>query len=112
MIGEPEISSGQRRRHLGEGMLTPTSTFTFQGETYEAGVTNVVPEHPVARSEHARLLKPAYAKEASHEVLRFLERQRAEGIDPQRPHRAPHDYLGRPSWRLGPTPGREPWRLG
>jgi hypothetical protein len=54
------------------------------------------------------VLKPAYAKESSHEILRFLERRVAERKGTRRPS---NDYLGRANWLLDHPPGHEPWRL-
>jgi hypothetical protein len=83
---------GRRRVLAGEGMLTPTRDFTWRGERFRARVTRVSPDHEVAKSRHAQLLTPAYAKESGHEVLRFLERICGE--------------------RSGHRGRREPWRLG
>jgi hypothetical protein len=106
---EIAVSRGRRRNVMGgEGMLTPKSNFTWGGELYEAGRTRVTPDHPVTASNFAGLLKPAYAKESSHEVLRFLERRVAERKGTRRPS---NDYLGRANWLLDHPPGHEPWRL-
>jgi hypothetical protein len=98
-----------RRPHRvmgGEGMLTPSRDFTWRGERFRAGSDRVAPDHPLARSELARLLEPACEREASPSVARFLERQiaQARARDPQRPRL--------PGKRLPPTPARRPWRLG
>jgi hypothetical protein len=95
--------AGRRNVVAGEGMLVVRKSFTWQGERYQAGVTRVSPDHPVCDSEHADLLKPAYERESSPTVLRFLERRLAERSRPAR--RRP----GGESWRLSP---RQSWRLG
>jgi hypothetical protein len=95
--------AGRRRVVAGEGMLVVRKSFTWQGERYRAGITRVSPDHPVCDSEHADLLKPAYERESSPTVLRFLERRLAEQSRPARRR------LGGESWRLH---ARQSWRLG
>jgi hypothetical protein len=100
---------GRRKVIAGEGMLVAQKGFTWQGERYKAGVTRVSPDHAVCDSEHADLLKPAYERECSPVVLRFLERRLAERSRPAR--RRPggeHWRLGSESWRLR----TRQWRLG
>jgi hypothetical protein len=108
--GPRERSRSVRRIIEGEGKLTPSTTFVWRGDTYEAGTCRVTPDHEVTRSEFAHLLVPAYAKESGHAVLDFLETtrgrrgQRRASIFPKRNSRqSPHDYwrLGPPRWRLG-----------
>jgi hypothetical protein len=103
-----ETADGRRgyRVTRGEGMLTPSRDFTWRGERFRAGFERVAPDHPVARSELARLLEPAYEREASPPVAQFLERQIAHA-------RAEHPRRPRlPGKRLPPTPARRSWRLG
>ena len=95
--------AGRRRVVAGEGMLVVQKSFTWQGERYRAGITRVSPDHPVCQSEHADLLKPAYERESSPAVLRFLERRLAQRSRPARRR------LGGESWRLR---ARQSWRLG
>jgi hypothetical protein len=95
--------AGRRRVVAGEGMLVVQKSFTWQGERYRAGITRVSPDHPVCQSEYADLLEPAYERESSPAVLRFLERRLAERSRPAR--RRP----GGESWRLR---ARQSWRLG
>ena len=103
--------AGRRKVVAGEGMLVVQKSFTWQGERYRAGITRVSPDHPVCDSEYAELLKPAYERESSPVVLRFLERQLAQRSRPA--HRRPSgELLWRlrgESWRL---PARQSWRLG
>jgi hypothetical protein len=98
-----EGRAGRRNVVAGEGTLVVQKNFTWQGERYRAGITRVSPDHPVCDSEYAALLKPAYERESSPAVLRFLERRLA---DPSRPARR---RPGGESWRLSP---RQSWRLG
>ena len=95
--------AGRRKVVAGEGMLVVQKSFTCQGERYRAGITRVSPDHPVCDSKHAALLKPAYERDSSPAVLRFLERRLAERSRPAR--RRP----GGESWRLRT---RQSWRLG
>ncbi len=69
-----EAGRGRRRVLSGEGMLTPSRPFTWNGQHFEPDRARVVPDHPVAFSEYAHLLRPAYDKEAGMPVRRFLER--------------------------------------
>jgi hypothetical protein len=87
--------AGRRNVVAGEGMLVVRKSFTWQGERFKADVTRVSPHHPVCDSEHADLLEPAYERESSPAVLRFLERRLAERSRP-----------------AGRRRGGEPWRLG
>jgi hypothetical protein len=103
---------GRRRRNVigGEGMLTPERTFTWDGIVFKAKVTRVAPDHPVAESEFADLLRPAYAKDATPQVMRFLERRLAArtGARPRGGREgAPGKPGDRPYWWLGPFPGRD-----
>ena len=95
--------NGRRRRNVlrGDGMLTPVRRFIWDGEVYKPGRTRLAPDHPAARSELAHLLKPAYARDQSPEVLRFLERRRAGRIG-----RGKSQKLLGPYWRLGSTESR------
>src|SRR5215207_5714255 len=112
---ETAASRGRRTKRIlaGEGMLTPSQTFVWRGDTYTAGQTRVAVDHEVTRSEFAHLLTPAYEKEAGLRIIEFLERvrgrkgQRRGSILPQR------DCLsswskGSAPWRLGPPS----WKLG
>jgi hypothetical protein len=98
---------GRRRRNViaGEGMLTPERTFTWDGIVFKAKVTRIAPDHPVAESEFADWLRPAYDKDATVEVMRFLERRLAERTATRRED-------GRPHWWLGPISERKARRLG
>ena len=80
-----------RRILAGEGMLTPVKDFTWRGDRWLADRDHVVPDHEVVR-EHPELFTPAYAKERSIAVLRFLERKRA--------------LREKESWRLSAQSGR------
>jgi hypothetical protein len=102
--------AGRRKVIAGECMLVAQKSFTWQGEHYKAFVTRVSPDHPVCESEHAALLKPAYERESSPVVLRFLERQLAQRSRPacRRPTGELPWRLGGESWRLA----RQSWRLG
>src|SRR4051794_782062 len=64
--------AGRRNVVAGEGMLVVRKSFTWRGERYKASVTRVSPHHAVCDSEYADLLKPAYERESSPAVLRFL----------------------------------------
>ena len=104
--------NGRRRRNVlaGEGMLTPQRTFTWDGIVFKAKVTRVAPDHPVVQSEFADLLKPAYDKDATPEVMRFLQRRLATRTARDI---APGSQADRPYWWLGPfpgTPGQQPAR--
>ena len=100
--------AGRRKVVTGEGMLVATQTFTWQGARYKAGITRVSPDHPVCASRHAALLKPAYERESSPLILRFLERQRAQASQASGECRgSERRRLGTPYWRL-PT---RAWRL-
>jgi len=83
-------------------MLTPTRSFTWRGETFKAGTTRVAPDHPVAGSEHAHLLEPAYGKESGNEILRFLERMAATPAGRPTVRKPWHVERPKPSkrWRL------------
>jgi hypothetical protein len=103
---------GRRRRNVigGEGMLTPERTFTWDGIVFKAKVTRVAPDHPVTATKFVDLLKPAYDKESSPEVLRFLERRLAARTgtgSPGRREGVKGNYRERPYWWLGPFPGRK-----
>jgi hypothetical protein len=106
-----EVDNGRRRSPLsianGENRLTPARSFVFKGEHYRAGVTRVSPDHEVCSSEFARLLTPAYSKEASIPILEFLKRVR--GGRGQR--RATNRHT--PAWRLPDraSTNDQSWRL-
>jgi hypothetical protein len=59
---------------VGAGMLEPTRTFRWRGETFTAGLTRVSPAHPVCSSEAAALLVPCWSKEDDPRVLEVYER--------------------------------------
>jgi hypothetical protein len=100
----------RRRKLAGEGMLMVQKSFTWRGERYKAGVTRVSPDHPVCDSQHGNLLTPAYDRESSPAVLRFLERRIAQQSPPAAWGRRGEFWrLGGKSWRL---PARQSWRLG
>jgi hypothetical protein len=102
----------KRRVAEGQGMLTPSRTFTWRGETYKAGVSRVAPDAGVASSEFAHLLTPAYEKEDGHAILEWLERNRGRKQGQRRATtgrgHSPHDFWrldskdadSDPSWRL------------
>jgi hypothetical protein len=99
-----ESRAGRRKVVAGEGMLVVRKSFTWQGERYKAGVTRVSPQHAVCDSEYADLLKPAYERESSPAVLRFLERLLVERSRLARRRRGrgaqPDRQSGRP-WSVG-----------
>ena len=123
--GEEVAGPGQTERRQprqvarGEGMLAVTKSFRWNGETFTAGRTRVVPDHPAALL-HRTHFTAAWPGDSSPEVLRFL-RLPLDGTDrsPVSRPRTPLfglDYSaskGRESWRLPerePT-GNESWRL-
>jgi len=73
----------------------------------------VAPDHPVAESEFADWLRPAYDKDATHELMRLLEGRLATrtGTARTRQGKAQGKDPDKPYWWLGPFPGREPRRL-
>jgi hypothetical protein len=69
-----EVGRGRRNVAGGEGMLTPSRPFTWQGQRLEPDRDRFDPRHEICHSEFAHWLRPAYEKEAGVRVQRFLER--------------------------------------
>ena len=84
----------KRKVLCGEGMLVVVRGFTEGDDRFLAGVTYVVPDHPIARRYPERF-KPAMAEDTSPAIERFRSLQAKSRV-----YGVPDRTDFEPDWRL------------